>query len=78
MVKILYLITRADCGGAQIHVRDLLANLPPECKPVLVTGEPGFLCEEASKLGVLVRVIPDMVHLQNVSLKLAHRAIDSR
>ena len=60
-MKILYLITQADCGGAQIHVRDLLANLPPECEPVLATGGPGFLCEEATKLGVPVRIIPDMV-----------------
>jgi glycosyltransferase involved in cell wall biosynthesis len=60
-MRILYLITRADRGGAQIHVLDLLANLPSEYKPVLGTGEPGFLCEEATKLGVPVRIIPDMV-----------------
>jgi hypothetical protein len=60
-VKILFLITWTGRGGAQIHVRDLLANLPSQYKPVLATGEPGFLCEEAARLGVPVRVIPDLV-----------------
>jgi len=60
-VKILYLITWTGRGGAQIHVRDLLANLPAQFKPVLVTGEAGFLCEEATRLGVRVCVVPDLV-----------------
>jgi glycosyltransferase involved in cell wall biosynthesis len=60
-MKILYLITRAERGGAQVHVLDLLTNLPPECRPVLGTGEPGFLSEQAAKLGIPVRIIPDLV-----------------
>jgi glycosyltransferase involved in cell wall biosynthesis len=59
-VKILYVITRAERGGAQVHLLDLLANLPPEIKPVIATGEDGFLCEEATSLGVPVRRIPHL------------------
>ena len=59
-VKILYVITRAERGGAQVHLLDLLANLPPEIKPVIATGEDGFLCEKARNLGVPVRKIPHL------------------
>ena len=59
-MKILYVITRAERGGAQVHLLDLLANLPPEIKPVIATGEDGFLCEEAASLGVPVRRIPHL------------------
>jgi glycosyltransferase involved in cell wall biosynthesis len=54
--KIVYVITRADRGGAQIHVQDLLANAPFECQPVLVTGEPGYLCDWARE-----RQIPTII-----------------
>ena len=60
-VKILYVITRAERGGAQVHLLDLLAHLPPEIKPVIATGEDGFLCEEAASLGVPVRRIPHLM-----------------
>jgi glycosyltransferase involved in cell wall biosynthesis len=60
-VKILYLITRSELGGAQVHVLDLLANLPPEFKPVVVTGEAGYLCDQAAKLGVPVIHVPSLV-----------------
>jgi len=59
-VKILYVITRAERGGAQVHLLDLLANLPPEVKPVIATGESGFLCDAAASLGVPVRIIPHL------------------
>jgi glycosyltransferase involved in cell wall biosynthesis len=59
-VKILYVITRAERGGAQVHLLDLLANLPPEIKPVIATGESGFLCDQAASLGVPVRRIPHL------------------
>ena len=41
-MKILYVITCADRGGAQVHLLDLLVNLPADVKATLVTGEDGF------------------------------------
>ena len=60
-MKILYVITRAERGGAQVHLVDMLANLPPEFKAVVATGETGYLCEECSKLGVPVRHVPGLI-----------------
>lgn len=59
-MKILYVITRAELGGAQVHLLDLLDNLPDGVKPVVATGENGFLCEEAARMGVPVRRIPHL------------------
>src|SRR3954454_5249515 len=60
VMKILYLITRAERGGAQVHVLDLLKNLPAGYKPVLATGETGYLTEEAGTLGVPVHILPQL------------------
>lgn len=60
-MRILYVITKAEQGGAQIHVRDLIAHLPAGFTAVLATGEKGFLCDEAAKLGVPVRVVPGLI-----------------
>lgn len=51
-MKILYLITRAERGGAQMHVLDLLTNLPSGCRPILATGESGYLADEARDRGI--------------------------
>lgn len=56
-VKILYVITRAERGGAQVHLLDLVANLPQGVETVIATGEDGFLCDRAAELGVPVRRI---------------------
>lgn len=61
-MKILYVITRAERGGAQMHVRDLIAHLPSGFSAAIATGETGFLCDEAAKLGVPVRVVPELTH----------------
>ncbi len=53
-LKVLYVITRAEHGGAQVHVRDLFAELKGEVEPVIATGEDGFLCDEARRAGVRV------------------------
>jgi glycosyltransferase involved in cell wall biosynthesis len=53
-MKILYVITRSERGGAQIHLLDLLKNLPSGCRPMIATGEDGYLVEEARQLGVPV------------------------
>lgn len=60
-MKILYVITRAERGGAQVHLVDLLTSLPSGYTAVLATGEQGYLTEEAAKLDIPVRYVPDLV-----------------
>ncbi len=61
-MKILYLITRAERGGAQIHVLDLIRGFHPRCEIEVAAGEPGFLLEEARRLGAGCHVLPHLVH----------------
>ncbi|MFL6447010.1 MAG: glycosyltransferase family 4 protein [Bryobacteraceae bacterium] len=56
-MKILYVITRSERGGAQIHLLDVLKNLPSGCRPMVATGEFGYLADEARQLGVPVHYI---------------------
>ncbi len=60
-MKILLLITRAELGGGQAHVVDLLRGLRDEFEVELGTGETGYLTEAAERLGVRTHVIPDLV-----------------
>lgn len=59
-MKILYVITRAEVGGAQVHLLDLITHLPSGLNAVIATGEPGFLCDEARRRGIPVRILPDL------------------
>src|SRR5260221_5048630 len=60
-MKILLLITRAELGGGQTHVVDLLRGLRDEFEVELGTGENGYLTEAAERLGIRTHVIPDLV-----------------
>jgi glycosyltransferase involved in cell wall biosynthesis len=60
-MKILLLITRAELGGGQTHVVDLLRGLRDEFDVELGTGETGYLTEAAERLGIRTHVIPDLV-----------------
>ncbi len=60
-MHILYLITRAEMGGSQTHVVDLLQGFRDQFRLTLATGEEGFLTEAARKLGVQVFVLPSLV-----------------
>jgi len=60
-MKILYVITKADRGGGQVHLLDLLTSLPAGYQPVIATGETGFLTSEAARLNIPVRLIKDLV-----------------
>jgi|SRR5579863_761472 glycosyltransferase involved in cell wall biosynthesis len=65
-MKILYVITRSECGGAQVHLADLLTSLPREFEPVVATGErDGFLLERARSLGIRVRIISHLTQRVN-------------
>ncbi len=60
-MKILYLITRAERGGAQVHVLDLIRGFRHHCDIELATGEEGFLLDEARRLGVNCHILPNLV-----------------
>ncbi len=56
-LRVLVVITRGERGGAQVHVRDLLAGLRDRVELHLALGEAGFLAEEAHALGVPVHIL---------------------
>lgn len=60
-MRILYLITRSDLGGAQVHLLDLLRRLPSTIRPVVGVGEDGYFAEEVRNLGIPCRVVPQLV-----------------
>src|SRR5882724_11303910 len=61
-MKILYLLTKADLGGAQVHVLDLLRGLRRETDAVVGVGETGYFTDAVRKLGVPYYVLPNLVH----------------
>ena len=60
-MKIFYLITLAEQGGAQAHVLDLMRGLDAGCEIVLGVGEEGFLTNAARSLGVRVHILRHLV-----------------
>jgi glycosyltransferase involved in cell wall biosynthesis len=60
-MKILLLITRAELGGGQTHIVDLLRGLRDEFEVELGTGETGYLTQAGERLGIRTHVIPDLV-----------------
>lgn len=60
-MRILYLITRAEHGGAQVHVLDLLRSYRLKADLHLCTGEEGFLTQSARQLGTQVQIVPSLV-----------------
>jgi len=64
---ILILITKADIGGAQVHVLEILKRLNQRYRFVLATGENDYLSERASQLGIEVRVLNHLKRPINLS-----------
>ena len=60
-MRILYLITRADLGGAQVHLLDLLKGLRDSIDATVAVGEEGFFTDAVRDLGIKCRVIPHLV-----------------
>ncbi len=58
--RVLYLITRAERGGAQMHVLDLILGMRDDCDIQVATGEEGFLTESCRDLGIPVHVLPNL------------------
>jgi glycosyltransferase involved in cell wall biosynthesis len=72
-MKILYVITRSEIGGAQAVVLAYLRSLRDRVDLALATGEEGFLADEARALGVSVFVVPELV--PEISPRLDGRAV---
>lgn len=66
MMKLLYLITRAEHGGAQAHLFELIDGFRGAFEVHLATGEEGFLTAEARRLGATIHIVPNLV--QPISL----------
>ncbi len=64
--KILYLITKANWGGAQRYVYDLATNLPTDHEPVVVVGGDGMLTALLQDAGIRTISVPSLQ--RNVSL----------
>ncbi len=60
-MKLLYIITRAEAGGAQVHVLELLKAVRHHADVALATGEEGLLTDRARVLGIPVYLIDDLV-----------------
>lgn len=75
-MRILYLITTPDHGGAQVNVLDLLSGWSEQAESILATGTEGFLTEEARALGIEVLIVPELVRpIRPVRDWRAYRAI---
>jgi glycosyltransferase involved in cell wall biosynthesis len=59
--RILYLITRAERGGAQAHVLNLALTLLSDFDVEIATGEEGFLTDEGRANKIPIHIVP---HLQ--------------
>ena len=60
-MRILYVITRSEIGGAQRHVLDLLNHFHHLYEIALVVGDEGYLAEEARMLGIKVWICKNLV-----------------
>lgn len=64
-LKVLLMITRAELGGGQTHVADLLRGMKDSLDCHLATGETGYLTEVAQQLGIPFHVLPHLVQPMN-------------
>ncbi|MCL6444680.1 MAG: glycosyltransferase, partial [Alicyclobacillus sp.] len=64
-MKLLYLITRSEPGGAQAHVLDLIRGFRDRADIVLGVGEEGYLTDESRNLGAIVSVVRHLVQPVN-------------
>ncbi len=61
-MKIAYLVTRANHGGAQVHILELVRPLSKLHDIIVYTGETGYLTAALSASGVAWEQIPQLVH----------------
>lgn len=60
LLRVLIVITRAEPGGAQVHVVDLVRGLRGHVEFHVAVGEDGFVGEELGLLGIPVHVVPEL------------------
>lgn len=60
-MKLLYLITRAEYGGAQTHLLELLEGFRSSFEIHLAAGEEGFLTGEARRLELAVHILSNLI-----------------
>jgi glycosyltransferase involved in cell wall biosynthesis len=62
-MKITYIITRSDWGGAQAHLYDLIeyAHINTDHSCHLIVGEEGRLAEQVRGLGIPVTIVPTLI-----------------
>ena len=58
--RVLYLITRAERGGAQMHLLDLALGMREQFDLEVATGEEGFLTAACREHGIPVHVLPHL------------------
>lgn len=61
-MRVLYLVTKADLGGAQVHILDLLRGFRSVLEPVVAAGAEGYFTEGVRNLGVPCEIVPNLVH----------------
>jgi glycosyltransferase involved in cell wall biosynthesis len=59
-IKIIYIITQPDLGGAQGNVYDLISKFSLESEVHLAVGSEGHLTEDVCVLGIPVHIIPNL------------------
>jgi glycosyltransferase involved in cell wall biosynthesis len=59
--RVLQIVTKADLGGAQVHVLDLLRGLQDDFELSLAVGEEGYCTEQAREMGIECHVLPGLV-----------------
>jgi glycosyltransferase involved in cell wall biosynthesis len=64
-MRVLYLVTKSDLGGAQVHILDLLHGFRNVLDPVVAAGEEGYFTEAVRKLGVSCHIVRNLVHEMN-------------
>lgn len=66
-MKILHVITRADLGGAQRHLLDLLSGLRADFNVEAAMGEEGYFSDSVRELGLPVHIVPSLVQPLSVT-----------
>ncbi|WP_196596233.1 glycosyltransferase family 4 protein [Pectinatus frisingensis] len=74
-IKILYIITLSDMGGAQAHLYELISNLPTNIAVYIIIGNRGWLSEQLEEMGIRVFIVDDLVRSISISkdIKAAYR-----
>ena len=65
-LKIMYIVTQADRGGAQMHLLELASAMRELCEVHVAAGEEGFLTTACRAQGITVHVLPHLRRAHNL------------